>query len=94
MAVTVYVLRSKQTGRRYVGITNCLPRRLDEHRRGSALSSQILGEFEVLLTENLLGYPEARVRERFLKSGKGRAWLDERFGRSRACQPKAGSNPP
>ena len=81
MTVTVYVLRSKQTGKRYVGITKCLSRRLEEHRRGAALSSQILGEFVVLMTEPYLGYVEARERERFLKSGQGRAYLDERFGR-------------
>ncbi len=43
MTVTVYVLRGVRTGRRYVGITNCLARRLEEHSRGSALSSKILG---------------------------------------------------
>ena len=81
MTVIVYVLRGVRTGRRYVGITNCLARRLEEHSRGSALSSKILGEFELLLSEEYLGYAQARVRERYLKSGQGRAYLDARFGR-------------
>jgi putative endonuclease len=81
MTVIVYVLRGVRTGRRYVGITNCFARRLEEHSRGSALSSKILGEFELLLTEEYPGYAQARVRERYLKSGQGRAYLDERFGR-------------
>jgi predicted GIY-YIG superfamily endonuclease len=81
MTVTVYVLRSKQTGKRYVGITKCLPRRMEEHRRGTALSSRILGDFVVLMTEMLPSYAAARDRERFLKGGQGRAYLDERFGR-------------
>jgi putative endonuclease len=97
MTIVVYVLRSVVTGRRYVGLTNNLLRRLEEHRRGTALSSRILGPFEVLLTEEHAGYGEARQRERFLKSGQGREWLDRVFGvrvGAGACPPQAGSNSP
>jgi putative endonuclease len=77
--ITVYVLRG--AARRYVGITNDLARRLAEHRGGSH-SGKLIGDFVVLHTETFPDYATARSREKFLKSGQGRAWLDERFGKS------------
>jgi len=37
----------------------------------------LLEEFFVLLTEEFPDYKTARIREKFLKSGQGRKWLDE-----------------
>ncbi len=73
--VTLYVLKGTH-GKRYVGITNDLARRLCEHRSGNTRGGQIIGEFEVLLTESYPDYQTARLRERYLKSGQGRQWLD------------------
>jgi putative endonuclease len=78
--ITLYVLEG--TKRRYVGITADLPRRLREHRIGSH-SGKLIGEFRVLLTESFPDYIAARNREKFLKSGVGRAWLEEHFPRVR-----------
>jgi predicted GIY-YIG superfamily endonuclease len=80
VVITVYVLEGAK--RRYVGITANLDRRLAEHRSVSH-SGRLIGEFTVLVTENYPDYASARGRERFLKSGKGRAWLAERFPRAR-----------
>ena len=73
--ITVYVLKG-ESGKRYVGITNDLPRRLKEHRSGYSKGSQIIGKFSVLHTEIYPDHKTARAREKFLKSGKGRKWLD------------------
>ena len=75
--IYVYVLRSRQNGKRYVGITNNLERRVTEHRQGSTKGGQALGAFDVVMTEVHQDYKAARVREVFLKSGQGRKWLDE-----------------
>jgi putative endonuclease len=77
--VTVYVLRSLTTGKRYVGITNNFTRRMSDHRRTTSPVNKLLGAFEMLQTEGFPNYIRARVREKFLKSGQGRAWLDRRF---------------
>ncbi|MBM3853632.1 MAG: hypothetical protein FJ399_10810 [Verrucomicrobia bacterium] len=74
--ITVYVLEGE--ARRYVGITNHLQRRLAEHRTSSH-SGRLIGAFAVLHTESLPDYASARRRERFLKSGQGRAWLAVRY---------------
>jgi putative endonuclease len=74
--VILYVLKGK-TGKRYVGITNNLSRRLQEHRSKTSKGGQLLGDFFVLHTEEFPDYKTARNREKFLKSGQGRKWLDE-----------------
>ena len=82
MPVTVYVIRSTTSGRRYIGITNDLSRRLREHRSKSTKAGQLLGHFELIYRESLPDHSAAREREKFLKSGQGRKWLDSLEGRS------------
>ena len=76
--ITLYVLEGKK-GRRYVGITNNLERRLSEHRLGSSRSGNLIGSFRLLHKESFPTYLAARQREKFLKSGQGREWLKQRF---------------
>jgi putative endonuclease len=90
--VILYVLEGKQTGKRYVGITQNLERRLAEHRSRRTKGGQIIGKFNLLYTETYSDHRAARVREKFLKSGKGRDWLNDKY--PRACAPQAHSNPP
>jgi len=40
---------------------------------------RLLGDFIVLQTEDFPDYAGARNREKFLKSGQGRAWLDRTY---------------
>jgi len=75
--IVVYVLRSMEKHYRYVGLTRDLSRRLQEHAKRHSKGSQLLGCFELALQENYPFYTEARAREKFLKSGQGRRWLDE-----------------
>jgi putative endonuclease len=75
--IVLYALRGAINGRRYVGITNNLTRRLREHELKLSKGSQSLGSFELVLREEYPSHTEARVREKFLKTGQGRRWLDE-----------------
>ncbi len=79
--ITVYVIRSVSNGKRYVGITNDLSRRLLEHKSNQTAAGHLLGAFDLLWTEEFQDHLQARVREKELKSGQGRKWLDEKFGR-------------
>ena len=86
MAVTVYILKGER-GKRYVGITNDLDRRLSEHRAGKTKGGQVIGTFTLLHTERFPDYGSARKREKYLKSGCGRAWLDDlETGRTRSAE--------
>jgi putative endonuclease len=73
--VALYVIRGLRTGKNYVGITNNLQRRLNEHRSGNSKGGQIIGDFKLIHTEEFEDYATARHREIFLKSGKGREWI-------------------
>jgi putative endonuclease len=79
--IFVYVLRSIANRKRYIGITEDLSRRLGEHRKSSSTVAKLLGPFDVLQKEALPDYVAARIREKFLKSGQGRAWLDKKYPR-------------
>ena len=74
--VTLYVLKG-ETGKRYVGITNDLSRRIKEHRFQHSKGGQLLGDFSVVYTEIFDDYATARAKEKFFKSGQGRKWLDK-----------------
>ena len=78
--ICVYVIRSLENGKRYVGIAANVGSRLREHARRATKGGQQLGRFELLHREAFESYAEARVREKFLKSGQGREWLDAKFG--------------
>ena len=73
--VTLYIIRGLATGKNYVGITGNLTRRLNEHRHAASKGGQIIGEFELIHTEEFEDYASARKREIFMKSGKGRTWI-------------------
>ena len=76
----VYVLRSLKNNKRYVGYTGKDPlQRLTEHNNGNTQWTRQNGPFALLHTEQFGNATEARKRELFLKSGKGRQVLDEMF---------------
>ncbi len=83
---SAYVLRSLSTGRLYIGSTQDFVRRLAEHQAGKAHYTRGRGPWEVVLAEAFETRAEAMRRERALKSGQGRMWLE--------AQLKARSGPP
>jgi len=83
MKIKVYILRGLSNGKHYVGITNNLERRLREHACGATKGGQVVGEFELLHSEEFADYQAARIREKFLKSGQGRRWIKENIPETR-----------
>ncbi|MBU0519679.1 GIY-YIG nuclease family protein [bacterium] len=81
----MYVLKGK-AGKRYVGVTNNLDRRLKEHLRKTSKGSQVIGDFHLVYTELFPDYKTAGDREKFLKSGQGRKWLDETVNMTRLAR--------
>ncbi|MDY6918113.1 MAG: GIY-YIG nuclease family protein [Chloroflexota bacterium] len=71
----VYVLRSLKNGRLYIGSTNDLERRTREHNSGKSRYTRSTRPFELVYQEDFGERIEARRRELFLKSGKGREFL-------------------
>ena len=79
MACWVYVLRG-QDGRHYTGITCRLKRRIQEHQRGLTPADKGRGPFTLIYKELQSDHKSARIREKFLKSGAGRDWLQKVVG--------------
>ena len=75
----VYVLWSEKLRKRYIGSTANLTKRVRAHNaRGPRLTKSGV-PWILILTEEFQTLSEARQRERFLKRGFGRAWLDTQF---------------
>ncbi|HCX26012.1 MAG: endonuclease [Candidatus Collierbacteria bacterium GW2011_GWB1_45_35] len=70
-----YVLLSLKNGNLYKGITNDLERRISEHNLGKNRSTKINAPWKIVYFEKFMTRDEARNREKFLKSGKGREFL-------------------
>ena len=73
----VYVLWSEKLKKRYVGSTTDVEHRVAEHNTGQSEFTRRGIPWMLVYWEELLTRSEARKRERFLKSGVGRKWLDE-----------------
>ena len=70
----VYVLRNQQR-QLYIGSTNNLKRRIDEHNSGKTQTTRILGPFRLEAYVAIPDEARARILETYFKSGSGRAVL-------------------
>lgn len=74
----VYVLKSDRNSKRYTG-SSAKPgsRRLAEHNSGTNTFTRHNRPWRLIHEETFTTKIEALRREKFLKSGQGRKWLDE-----------------
>ena len=72
-----YVLRSKKTGRRYVGSCRDLADRVRRHNAGESKATKHGVPWIVIHTEVFATRAEAAQRERYYKGGRGRDELDK-----------------
>jgi putative endonuclease len=72
----VYVLRSESTGKRYIGQTANIVKRLEEHGSGLSRYTKGRGPWKLIYTEEFQTRAEAIKRERALKGGQGREFLN------------------
>src|SRR5258708_9330729 len=74
---SVYVLRSLKAGKKYVGSTSLDPlERLRDHNSGRVPWTSHHKPLKLIYTENFETIGLAQKRERFFKTGKGRAVLN------------------
>jgi predicted GIY-YIG superfamily endonuclease len=73
----VYVLKSLKNGKRYVGYTSKDPDvRFVEHVSGTNAWTRQNRPLALVYSEKFENVSDARLRERFLKCGQGRKFLD------------------
>lgn len=81
MPFWVYILRSESTGKIYIGHTSDLERRLQEHNNNQVGRKRFTrkqgGPWYLLYAEEVPTRTEALMREKYLKSGKGREWFKQ-----------------
>ena len=68
---TVYILQNEK-GTHYAGMSEDVQRRLREHKAGVVKSTKNGRPWTILFEEQVGDRKEARVRERYWKSGAGR----------------------
>ena len=74
----IYIMKSERNGKRYAGSTSKLPLdRVKDHNNGSNQFTRQNGPWNLIYSESFITKDEALRREKFLKSGQGRKWLDD-----------------
>lgn len=80
----VYVLRSIKDDKLYIGYTNNLTRRIEEHKKGLNFSTKYRLPFKLIYFEGCTNEQDAKRRENYIKTTQGRRFLGLRlleFGR-------------
>lgn len=75
MPYFVYIIKSLKTGKRYIGFTCDIDKRLKEHNTGKSYWTRNKGPWELVYCEEKMTAKEAENREKFFKSGDGRQAL-------------------
>ena len=78
-SITVYVLKSEAHDRFYVGMSKDVANRLKEHNSGKTKSTKGYRPWKLFHREEYPNREEARNREKFLKSGRGRAYIRKQW---------------
>jgi len=71
----IYVIKSQTNGRLYTGYTENLDGRLNAHNWGKVRSTKAYKPYSLVYKEEFENKTDARKREIFLKSGKGREFI-------------------
>ena len=77
----VYVLQSQRDGRRYTGFTGDVRKRFMEHQRGEVRATKGRGPYTLIYYEACFDKYDALAREKYLKSGMGKRYLNNRLKR-------------
>ena len=82
----VYVLESLKDYERYIGYTNNLNRRLEEHKAGKSFATKFRRPFKLIYFEGCLNPKDAKRREHYLKTTQGRRFLGLRLKEHKASE--------
>lgn len=75
----VYVLQSKKDHNFYVGYTNDIKRRLEEHNGGKVPSTKSRNPLKLIYWEGCLNQQDATRREKYLKTAWGKRYIKNRL---------------
>ena len=75
MIYYVYIIRSNKKNYTYIGLTNCIERRFNEHNLGYVKKTKYYSPFTLIYSERCKTRHDARQRKKYFKSGFGREFL-------------------
>lgn len=75
----VYILESAKDGKRYIGYTANLKRRLNEHQSGLSHATKYRLPLKLIYFEACLNKEDAERREKYFKTTGGRRFLAKRL---------------
>lgn len=75
----VYLIKSDKDGKWYTGYTRDLQKRILEHNQGKNFATKTRAPFKLIYYEAGLNEKDAKVRERYLKTGMGKKYLKNRL---------------
>lgn len=73
--IFVYAISSLAKNFIYVGQTDHMIRRFHEHNNGLEKTTRPYLPFEIIYSKEFLNRKEARIQEKYLKTGKGKRFL-------------------
>ena len=74
---TLYILKSKETGKFYIGQTDNITRRLKQHKAAKTAFGKRNGNIELAYTKGLNSLREARKLEGFIKRQKSHKFIEK-----------------
>ncbi len=80
----IYVLRSLKDGIHYVGMTQDIARRLEEHNTGKSKFTSGHVPWEVIYFEEVENSVVARQREKYFKTAAGKKYIQAKITERRA----------
>ncbi len=75
----VYVVKSISTKFKYVGSTNDIGRRVEEHNSGKCRAMRPFRPYELIAYVAVENKTKARVLEKYFKTGSGGVFLQKRI---------------
>ena len=76
-----YIIKSKKDNKWYTGHTKDLRKRFQEHNSDKVSSTKGRGPFELIYYEACINEEDAKMREKYLKSGMGKRYIKNRLKR-------------
>ena len=74
-----YILRSQKDKKQFVGLTKNIDTRFEQHNNGEVNATKEFSPFTLLYYEACLNKDDAKIREKFFKTQKGRLFLKKRL---------------
>ena len=75
----VYVLQSEKDGKMYIGYTQNLELRFEQHKQGEVISTKERRPLKLVYFEASLSQEDATHREKYLKTHYGKSFIKKRL---------------